>query len=89
MSRNRSIGTDSLTNAARAAGFAMATPDDRPDDTFNNTFTHAVSADSQPRLKSAWSSPPATALVPAKAQRPGLQASIRDWFGAMSWRAPA
>ena len=84
MSGSRTIGLERLASAARAAGFAMATPDDRPEDVPASS-TQAVSV-----AKSNWTSAaPQRALVVVAARPVSLQASVRDWFASLSWRAPA
>lgn len=84
MGRNRTNGLDNLANAAKAAGFAMATPDDRPEDTpSSNRRPAAVS-------KSGWTSAePSRALVLNGASVRSAQTSWREWMASFSWRAPA
>jgi hypothetical protein len=81
MGKNGSSGADTLAKAVRAAGFAMATPDDRPED------TPAVIA--QP-LKTTWTSAaPQRALVVAAPQPVSFQTMVREWMASLTWRAPA
>ena len=84
MAKNWSSGADRLANAARAAGFAMATPDDRPDD------TPAPSRQARHVAVSAWTpASPQRAIVVAKTRAPSFQSMFRDWMAALNWRAPA
>ena len=84
MSRNRTIGFDNLSNAARAAGFAMATPDDRPED-IPVQHTPEITA-----TKSNWTSAaPNRSMIVAAPRSAGLQSTLRDWFASIGWRAPA
>jgi hypothetical protein len=83
MTRNWSSKSDRLANAARAAGFAMATPDDRPDDEPTVVPLQA------PVLKSHRSPAPQRALVIVTPRPVGLQTTFRDWMATLTWRAPA
>ena len=84
MNRNRTIGFDNLSNVARAAGFAMATPDDRPEDV-PVKHTSEITA-----TKSNWTSAiPNRSIVVAAPRSTNLQSSLRDWFASIGWRAPA
>ena len=84
MGRNRTNGLDNLANAAKAAGFAMATPDDRPEDTPSPVKNSATVA------KSGWTSAePSRALVLSGANVRRAQTSWREWMASFTWRAPA
>jgi hypothetical protein len=84
MTRNWSSRSDRLASAARAAGYAMATPDDRPDDLPAEAPVQA------PAVKSSWTpASPQRALIVAPARPTSMQATFRDWMAALTWRAPA
>jgi hypothetical protein len=84
MLKNWSSGADRLANAARAAGFAMATPDDRPDESVASRPQAA-----QP-VAAAWTpASPQRALVVVVPRAPSYQSMFRDWVASLSWRAPA
>jgi len=84
MAKNWSSGADRLANAARAAGFAMATPDDRPDD------APVANYQTKQTAISAWTpASPHRAIVVAKPRAPSFQSMFRDWMAALNWRAPA
>jgi hypothetical protein len=92
MRKNWSSGADRLADTARAAGFAMATPDDQPDDDFNQTRSAAVvpvPAPGRPQ-RPVWSaSSPTRALVVAAPATTSYQTLFRDWMASLTWRAPA
>ena len=84
MGRNRTNGLDNLANVAKAAGFAMATPDDRPEDT-PAPFKNAAAV-----AKSSWTvAEPSRALVISGANVRSAQTTWREWVASFSWRAPA
>ena len=83
MTRNWSSSADRLENLARAAGFAMATPDDRPEES-------QVAPRTAPRPVWTSAKPPSTSLVVHRQRRPDTyQAMFRDWVASLGWRAPA
>jgi hypothetical protein len=83
-------GADRLALTARAAGFAMATPDDRPEDPVPAVATAvAVRTASTWRPAQPARSLSAPALSSPASRRTNMQASIRDWMAALTWRAPA
>lgn len=83
--KNWSSGADRLADTAHAAGFAMATPDDRPDDAPASVPSTALVT--QP---GGWqSATPTRALVVATPRAQGLQTSLREWMASLTWRAPA
>jgi hypothetical protein len=84
MTRNWSSRSDRLASAARAAGYAMATPDDRPDDPPAAAPLPVVA------VKSSWTpASPQRALIVAPARPTSMQATFREWMAALTWRAPA
>jgi hypothetical protein len=86
MLKNWSNGADRLANAARAAGFAMATPDDRPEDAPSS----APKLQSSPSVATAWTAAvPQRALVVSRPRTVSYQSMFRDWFAGLNWRAPA
>ena len=84
MMRNGSSSTDRLSRLAMAAGFAMATPDDRPEE----VAPAPVRATPRPVWTSAQ---PSTSLVVRQQQRrpDTYHAMIRAWVASLGWRAPA
>lgn len=71
------MSIERLMTAARAAGFAMATPDD----------LHQVNA---PRKSDGWKSAlPAVVEKPQRAAPEARQGLLRDWIAMLSFRAPA
>lgn len=86
MLKNWTSGADRLANAARAAGFAMATPDDRPED----APSPVPKLQASPSVASAWIAPlPQRALVVSRPQAVTYPAMFRDWVAGLNWRAPA
>lgn len=84
MLRNLTSGADRLANAARAAGFVMATPDDRPED------IPAVVTKAPEAMATAWTSAqPQRALVVVAPRAATYPAMFRDWMASFNWRAPA
>ena len=80
MGRNRTNGLDNLANVAKAAGFAMATPEDTPAPLKNSAAV----------AKSGWTAAePSRALVISGAKVRSAQTSWREWMASFSWRAPA
>ncbi|HJZ33224.1 MAG TPA: hypothetical protein VKF35_19045 [Hyphomicrobiaceae bacterium] len=67
------MGIEALNNAARAAGFAMAAPDDTPD-------AEVVRGATEAGWQSGASLPVRTALLSPQVARPS---PVADWFRAM------
>jgi hypothetical protein len=64
------MGIEALNNAARAAGFAMAAPDDTPDE----EVAH------KPARDMSWRAAPVGLLAPPSVARPS---QVTDWFRSM------
>jgi len=87
--KKRLVREDSLSSAARAAGFVMATPDDEPSTPDSNSMTKPAPAPLA--LESAgWKSAPPRRAVEAAPTRPAsLHHAILLWFATLTGRAPA
>lgn len=84
MTRNWSSGAERLANVARAAGFAMATPDDLPEDVSEKPPAEPA------KTVTGWKSvSPGKELVVASPRQAGLPTLFRDWMASLNWRAPA
>jgi hypothetical protein len=78
-------GAERLANTARAAGYAMATPDDHAD-----TPIKAEPQPAQPAT-SAWTTalPQSRAVVVTAPRAVKPHWTLREWMAALTWRAPA
>jgi hypothetical protein len=67
------MGIEALNNAARAAGFAMAAPDDTSDEEVVR----------KPAVDTAWRSSTAVSLLGPAAPQVARPSQVSDWFKAM------
>jgi hypothetical protein len=69
------MGIEALNTAARAAGFAMAAPDDTPEE---------ESAAKRPALEASWRpGSPVSLWVPPVAAPVARPSQVADWFRSM------